>query len=577
MRNMASIANTVMPPPVHEDRIWKQDGHTDDIVDAILSAEQWNQDQTAALAPYLKGGSTSETLRNVWFFIRSNIKYRKDAPGYERVKLPAKTWADREGDCKSMSVFIAGLLKNLGIPAKYRFVSYEKGRPVTHVYVVATPKGSREVIVDAVHSKFNTEELYTSKREYPIMTKVAVVHGLPGGTSNDDAPKQRTPWMNINWGKMTEGELRLALILHQVEMQKNWKGDPTGRLQSSATALENALYHGIHRMGSINAPNALPNVVKAIASAKRQLRPAGRSYASTRNPARQGLVPDMIGVPDAEFDKALKDFLAEGLCNPDMMHQEWGKTPDPYQSMAYRYVGPTIDAIYNHTGFSKVQKKAVLKACIEQSNIIKIYNDKLVHGSPNILYNFIEKPNGTTGTVAAKTNDHKVSKELFGPKISGMSRENMNLFLRNGVMQSNLDNGQGQLGPMSPEETIMAMMEAEVAKVGEPMTVTAIVGLIVLVLGAAAGAMGAIAELLPPKDQIALNTVQGIGTVGFGPEEGDWDGYTPKPLLDADGNQVIGPDGKPVYQDNPTTKAGMSWILPVLIGGGALLWGSKSM
>lgn len=573
MRNIATIAANVMPPPIHDDRVWKQDGNTGDIVDAILSAEEWNQSQTAALAPHLKGGSTRETLRNVWFFVRNYIKYQKDPVGYERVKLPAKTWADKEGDCKSMSVFIAGLLKNLGIPAKYRFVSYRRGEPVTHVYVVATPKGERPVIIDAVHSKFDTEEPYKSKKEYPIMTKIAVVHGLPG-SSNDDMPRQRTPWLNINWGKMTEGELSLALILHQVEMKKNWNGDPTGQLQSSATALENSLYHGIHRLGSINAPNVLPTVVRAINRAKHQRKAAGTAFASTRDPRRQGLVPDMIGLPDQEFDKYFKDTLGAGGCGDTItkrMVNNWPFGPK------VQWGGQQFIDFQHDMSLTNGQRDQLINACYEQSKIIKIYNEKLVYGSPNILYNFIEKPNSTTGTVAAKAKDHKISMELFGPVISGMSAQNMNLFLRNGVMQSNLDNGQGKLGPMSPEDTIKAMIDAEVAGVGEPMSIAAIVGIVIAVLGAAAGAMSAFAELLPPKDQVALNTVQGIGTVGFGPEDDDWDGYTPQPVLDADGNPVIGPDGKPVYKDDPTIKAGMNWILPVLIGGGALLWGSKSM
>ena len=554
MRNMASIANTVMPPPVHEDRIWKQDGHTDDIVDAILSAEQWNQDQTAALAPYLKGGSTSETLRNVWFFIRSNIRYKKDAPGYERVKLPAKTWADREGDCKSMSVFIAGLLKNLGIPAKYRFVSYEKGRPVTHVYVVATPKGSREVIVDAVHTRFDTEEPYKSKREYPIMTKVAVIHGLPG-TQNDDAPRQRTPWMNINWGKMTSGELSLALILHQVEMNKNWYGDPTGQLQSSATALENALYHGVHRLGSINAPNVLPQVAKAINIAKRQTRQAGTAFSSTRDPRRSGLVPEMIGMPDAEFDKYFKDFLGKGDCGDGI--KKTVKNNWPFGSDIIWTGQPVID-LRNNKELTDGQRDKIINACYEQANIIKIYNDKLVTASPHVLYNFVTNPNNTTSTVATKTVLHQTSRSLLGPGISGLSNQNINLFLRNGVMQMALDNGQGELGPMSPEDMIANLAKGGSDGVGE-LTTAAIIGIITAITALASTAGEILRVLLPPKDQVALNTIQGFGTEGFGPESTDWVGHNST--------------GK----NNPTAKASMNWILPVLIGGGALLWGAKSV
>lgn len=570
MRNMASIANTVMPPPVHEDRIWKQDGHTDDIVDAILSAEQWNQDQTAALAPYLKGGSTSETLRNVWFFIRSNIRYRKDAPGYERVKLPAKTWADREGDCKSMSVFIAGLLKNLGIPAKYRFVSYEKGRPVTHVYVVATPKGSREVIVDAVHTKFDTEEPYKSKREYPIMTKVAVIHGLPG-TPSDDKPRKIAPWQKIYWGKLTEGEMRLALIGQQIDIVKDWYGDPTGQLANSVTAIQNILYRGVHGIGTGAIPgNILPVVATAIRTARFQMKPAGSHFTSMRDPRKEGLIPDYIGMPDKEFEQAMKDYLGTGECAAPL---ETFTRLDQYGVEEPDYNDGTNAAMRNVPAFAKSkgmtagQQSDLLYACSRQNQMVDLYNRKLKEGAHHILYTFIKDTNIVPSDVGTKTVLHRIARDKFGPEFAGLSDKNMDLWLRNAIMHTNAQGGNGQLDPLSPEDTIKMLIAGNQEGVGG-LDIVALVGIVVALLGAAAGVISAIKGNLPPKEQQALNQINGLGTPSFGAETGDWTGYNP--------NTVIGPNGQPTITNDPT-KASMNWILPVLIGGGALLWGSKSM
>lgn len=561
MKNIASIATQVMPPPIHEDRVWKQEGNTGDIVEAILSAEQWNQDQTAALAQHLKGGSPRETLRNVWFFVRNYIKYRKDLPGYERVKLPSKTWADREGDCKSMSVFIAGLLKNLDIPAKYRFVSYRKGEPVSHVYVVAMPKGERQVIMDAVHSKFDDEVPYKSKKEYPVMTKIAVVHGL-SAASQDDIPRKKTPWMNINWGKMTEGEMSLALIIHQAEMKKNWYGDPTGQLGASIAAMENAMYHGIHRMGSINAANILPSAAKAIARAKMQTRPAGTSFASTRDPFRQGLVPDMIGMPDEEFDKYFKEYLGKGICVPG--HVTYDPEVTQFGKVIRRYRGPGLTALNANKELTEHQRTLLLQACYEQGKIIKLYNEKLPKSSHHILYNFIKSPNSTTSTVAKKTSDHQISRALLGETIAGLTLQNMDLFLRNGVMQANMDNGEGKLGPMEPEETIKVLIDGYLDGINAAMTIGAIVILVSKIIAAAGAAAALLRSLLPPKDQVAMNTIQGFSTAGFGPDESDWDGYSPQ--IEA------GKDGQPKIKNDPTVAtAGMSWLLPVLLGGGLII------
>lgn len=560
MRNIADIAAQVMPPALHKDRTWKQDGDTGDIIQAILSAEKWNQDQTAALAPHLKGANTRETLRNVWFFVRNQINYKKDAPGHERVKLPAKTWADRNGDCKSMSVFIAGLLKNLGIPAKYRFVSYTKGAPITHVYVIANPKGERQVIMDAVHPKFDTEEAYSYKKDYPItMTKVSVIHGLSGsGNNRDDYPRQVAPWQNINWGKLTAGELKLAMLGQQIALTKAYYGDPTGSLEASASAVKNALYAGVHRIGTVNADSkVLPNVVLAIRKAQGQLAPAGHAFTSFRDPRQSGLIPDYIGMPDAEFDKVYKDVLSSGGCMPIKKELPWSTTKltdPPYDSLLRNFA--------QKRNMQQLQALKLLSACEQQTRLIDLYNDKLRKGGHHIMYSFVKDPNVAPQTVAIKTHDHNKSIAIFGPELSGMSEENMRAFVRISIQQSNAD---AKIGPIQPEETVKLMIAGNEVGIGflDPVTLTALAA----VLASAGPLFNKILEWLKPSEQAALKQLQALGTGKFGPEFSDWDGFMPKTTTDS--------KGQPKLENDPTT-ASTSWILPVLIGGGALLWGAKA-
>lgn len=559
MRNIADIAAQVMPPALHKDRTWKQDGDTGDIIQAILSAEKWNQDQTAALAPHLKGGSTRETLRNVWFFVRKQIIYKKDTPGHERVKLPAKTWADRNGDCKSMSVFIAGLLKNLGIPAKYRFVSYTKGAPITHVYVIANPKGERQVIMDAVHPKFDTEEAYSYKKDYPItMTKVSVIHGLGQSSSDnrDDYPRQVAPWQNINWGKLTAGELKLAMLAQQIALTKAYYGDPTGSLEASASAVKNALYTGVHRIGTVNADSkVLPSVVRAIRKAQGQLAPAGHAYTSFRDPRRTGLIPDYIGMPDAEFDKVYQDVLSSGGCI------QLTKDAPGYMLLNDMY-DPYLKSLAKKRNMTDLQFARLVSACAQQTRLIELYNNKLRKGAHHLLYNFVQSPNLAPQAVAIKRHDHRKSAEVFGPKLAGMSMENMEAFLRIATQQANVE---GKIGPIQPEDTIKLMIAGNEAGIGEPVTIT--IASVKALLIAAGPLIAAVVAMLKPNEAKALAELKSIGSPVFGPEMADWSDYKPKTSTLPNGEEKL---------NNDPTVASSSWILPVLIGGGALLWGAKA-
>ena len=89
-------------------------GNVKDIVEVILSADGKSKGFTAPFARHLKGKNDQETLKNIWQFIKDNIRYKRDEAGHEIIKSPGKTWQDKSGDCKSYSVFIGSLLQNLG-------------------------------------------------------------------------------------------------------------------------------------------------------------------------------------------------------------------------------------------------------------------------------------------------------------------------------------------------------------------------------------------------------------------------------------------------------------------------------
>lgn len=152
-------------------------GNTEDIIDTILYADDRAGSFVLPGVQCLVGNTERDTLRNVWGFIRNNIKYRADRPGHERVKSPGALFAEGVGDCKSFSIAIGAILRSLGIPYRYRFTAYEPG-DVTHVYVIAdTARGP--VILDAVHTKFDEEVPYYRKKDVRPHRPVASVHGTP--------------------------------------------------------------------------------------------------------------------------------------------------------------------------------------------------------------------------------------------------------------------------------------------------------------------------------------------------------------------------------------------------------------
>lgn len=159
-----------------------ENGDTQDIISVILRADSQAGPFTKTFAPYLKGRGAKETAENAWSFVKANIRYRKDRAGHERIKSPAKLWADREGDCKSYSVFLGSIFKNLGIRYKYRFAHYATGskdKDVNHVFPVIFAGGS-EIPVDAVADYFNYEEPYEYAIDYdPETGQQSAVSGIP--------------------------------------------------------------------------------------------------------------------------------------------------------------------------------------------------------------------------------------------------------------------------------------------------------------------------------------------------------------------------------------------------------------
>lgn len=148
-----------------------------DIIDQILIADLESKSYDPFLALRLKGNSPNQTLYNIWDNTKRKVEYIRDEPGFEAVKNTARTFLDRFGDCKSMSVINGVFMHHLGIPYKYRVAFYDQEKNNGHIYPVAMI-GGREVVVDSVVDFFDYEVRPTSYKDYwPIGAKA--ISGVP--------------------------------------------------------------------------------------------------------------------------------------------------------------------------------------------------------------------------------------------------------------------------------------------------------------------------------------------------------------------------------------------------------------
>lgn len=155
----------------------KAGGSTDDIVEAVLDTVPEVREQTRDFSRRFT--ADKEGMRELWYWVKTNIRYKEDPLGVQWIREPARLWHDREGDCKSFTVFIVSVLENLGVKYFIRFSNTEDSRStkVNHVYPVAILPGGKQVIVDAVYTGFNKEHSFYNAVDY-TMTEIYRLSGI---------------------------------------------------------------------------------------------------------------------------------------------------------------------------------------------------------------------------------------------------------------------------------------------------------------------------------------------------------------------------------------------------------------
>ncbi|MBN2663234.1 MAG: hypothetical protein JXR68_06260, partial [Bacteroidales bacterium] len=124
-----------MPEPAKNiDVTVKKYANLNNTIDLIVDFVNNYSYQVADLAKELKGKNDFETGFNVWKWVKNNIEYVEDSTEYEkqkgldveRVRTPARTIADKKGDCDCMTVLVCSLLKENNIKPFAKIVAYPK-------------------------------------------------------------------------------------------------------------------------------------------------------------------------------------------------------------------------------------------------------------------------------------------------------------------------------------------------------------------------------------------------------------------------------------------------------------------
>ena len=128
-------ANQTIPAPDGKYHHHKPHYSSHDIIDLMILAERKALaiDDTKEFATAVT--PDAEGMEDLFNFIVDNIRYVKDPAFSQWVKSPARLWHDRKGDCKSYTLFITSVLRNMGMNYVIRFVSYNRMNATPrHVY-----------------------------------------------------------------------------------------------------------------------------------------------------------------------------------------------------------------------------------------------------------------------------------------------------------------------------------------------------------------------------------------------------------------------------------------------------------
>ena len=262
----------------------KKGGNTQDIIHVILDTIPGVREQTKQFAKTFTADRAG--MYKLWAWVRQNIRYKEDGLGVQWVREPARLWHDREGDCKSFTLFTISVLENLGIKYKVRFSNTETpgSKVVNHVYPLAFV-GGKWLILDSVYPFFNAEKAFHYAKDY-TMPDIYRLSGI--GAAADTASLQNymeqlnaasadidDSLLNDDITEMTEGGFARFQQAQHFAAQAESATDETerGRLYAAAEAVKTGNLAGIGAFSFKDAQKIAAFIKAADAKKKRAFMP----------------------------------------------------------------------------------------------------------------------------------------------------------------------------------------------------------------------------------------------------------------------------------------------------------------
>jgi len=147
----------------------KQYADVHDTIAAIKRIVKKNAPVLYGLSADIEGRNAVATFRNIWDYVRENIRYKNDEPGKEQLRTPQRTLVDRTGDCDDMTILISALLTNMGYEHELCIAAYKKPDQWQHIYPAVYNEYGNRYVIDCV-----PEIPYFNYEAQPIKNQIIV-------------------------------------------------------------------------------------------------------------------------------------------------------------------------------------------------------------------------------------------------------------------------------------------------------------------------------------------------------------------------------------------------------------------
>lgn len=361
---------------------------------------------------------------------------------------------------------------------------------------------------------------------------------IAGADEVRDRSREVTPAPFFNPLLMTEGQAYLTLMRDQVATLRQYYPDrPIYR--KALTKIDNAIHAGVHGpapfVGAVE-PSLYP-VMRAIQIYRNERQPAVRPKGNIGSWASQSMVAGAGRIGAGEIPTPHHNFSFWWLQNDRAFLEKFIKN----RPVTHKDVDALVSAL---TGGAPIDKDGLgerYNKFLQKYNllnyVVRLYNDKIDKFAHHPLYNFLPESSGYPAAVVTKNILHKAGVETCAG-VGDFSLQNMGLWVRNGILRSNITGGAGAI---SPEDTIFQLIDlpgdqyapwlkGKVTRVDRPNVhggpaignPAVIVPIIIAAIGAAATIATALIEA---KQNNAFASVQGWGTNAYAAGTADWADY----------------------------------------------------